>query len=58
MMGRDHDKDHEMDGPMIARAQGVILEAYLQERLKYVACLSWKTRWKALKEGFGDNFKG
>jgi len=33
------------------------LEAYSQERLKYVACLSWKTRWKALKEGLED-FKG
>lgn len=44
-----------MDGPMIGR--GVILEAYSQERLKYVACLSWKTRWKALKEGIGENFK-
>lgn len=45
-----------MDGSMLGR--GVILEAYSQERLKYVAFLSWKTRWKVLEEGPGENFHG
>jgi len=45
-----------MNGPMIGR--GAILEDYSKERIKYVACFSWKTIWKALKKGLGGNSKG